>query len=196
MSQPTATLDDYTIRSTLITWIQKVFPLNNRIEYRLVGSASAVVRGAACPAKDIDILVRNHSDVDQFGAALSAFKCLQAPTWLPEARQYYANYLIDGVEVGFSTVDIDTDSDLIETYGPGPWKHFTVVICGYYRVPTADLELQLITQLLRERPDYYNPIIASLQRRGADLDLVSRGLIHIGLPQTRQDEILKQLQTA
>jgi hypothetical protein len=194
MSQQIATLDDYAIRTTLITLMQSTFPLSTRLDFRLVGPAAAVVRGANYTASDIDILMKSHADVDTLGAALSAFQCLQPPTWNAETKEYRARYLIDGVQVSLRTVDIESDSDTHETYGRGPWEHFTVVICGVFRVPAVAPELQLITELSNKRPDHYNAIIETLRRRGPELALVKRGMDNIGIPKSRQLKILKQLQ--
>jgi hypothetical protein len=86
-----------------------------------------------------------------------------------------------------------SDADTIETFGRGPWEHFSLIPCGGYRVPTVALELRLVTELYRERPDRYQPLLAFMQAHGCDLDLVQRGLAMIGLPQSRQDEILNRL---
>ena len=195
MSHPPATLTQERIRAVLIAVLQAAGQLAERGDYRLVGTAAAVLRGVDCPAADIDILVKTHADVDQFGAALAAFPCLDAPAWIAQSQQYYANYLVDGVEVGFSTVDIASDSDLIETFGPGPWQHYSLIACGPYRVPVVALELRLITELYRDRPDRYQPILSGLGQLGADLDLVGRGLAFIGLPPARQEEIMQLLRT-
>ena len=194
MSQQTAALDDYAIRMTLIKLMQSTFPLSTRLEFRLVGLAAAVVRGVNYTAPDIDFLMRTHADVDTLAAALSAFQCVQAPTWHPKLHEYRASFLVDGVQVNLKTVDIPSDDDTIDTYGPGPWQHYTMVLCGIFRVPTVAPELLLISELRARRPSRYNSIIEILRRRGAELDLVTRGMTNAGIPKTRQLRILKQLQ--
>jgi len=134
------------------------------------------LHGVQLPAYDIDILVKGRGDVEAFGIALKSFECLEPPTWLQEARQFYANYNVDGIEVGISTVEIETDSDIIETYGRGPWEHFSLIQCGTYVVPTVALELRLITELYRNRPDRYIPIIQHMQQNGYDIALLRRGM--------------------
>jgi hypothetical protein len=188
-------LDRSRLRGTLITVLEHTLPVYPDIQYRLVGTGAALLHGVQLPAGDVDITVKERADVDAFGAALSSFECLEPPTWLPEARQYYANYRVHGVEVGVSTVEVETDSDAIETYGPGLWEHHYVLLpCGPYSVPTVKLELRLITELYRDRPERYNPLIQHLKVHGCDLDLVRRGLAGGWLPQAVQEDVLSQLQ--
>jgi hypothetical protein len=164
-----------------------------------VGTGAALLHGVDLPVGDLDLLFLERAGVDAFAAAFGAspalFACLEAPAWLPDARQYYANYAAHGVEVGLSTVEVETESDAIETYGPGPWaKHYSLLPCGPYQVPTVDLELRLITEVWRDRPDRYTPLIATLRARGCDLDLVRRGLSGGRLPQERVERVLRQLE--
>jgi hypothetical protein len=159
-----------------------------------VGTGAAVQHGVDLPVGDIDLTFLERADVDAFGAALAPFECLEAPAWLPQARQYYANYLVKGVEVGLSTVEVDTEADYIETYGPGLWEaHYRALPCGPYQVPTVDLELRLITELHRDRPDRYTPLIHYLRQHGCDLDLVRRGLEGGQLAQETVERVLRQL---
>ena len=185
------------LQDTLIVVLDHVLPLYGRTAvrpYRLVGTGAALLHGVELPAGDVDLLVRERTDVDAFDAALAAFECLEPPAWLPEARQYYANYWVNGVEVGVSTVEVESDLDVIETYGPGPWERHTVLLpCGPYRVPTVKLELRLITELYRDRPERYGPLIRHLRAHGCDLDLVRRGLAHIRLSPAMQENVLDQL---
>jgi len=91
-------------------------------------------------------------------------------------RQYYAEFRINGVDVGISTVEIETDLDWIETYGSGPWVHYVLLPCGAYIVPTVRLELRLLTELYRDRPERYNPLIEFMKIDGCDATLLRRGI--------------------
>jgi hypothetical protein len=193
MSQPNPLLDQVRLRETLITVLDHAMPACARIEYRLVGTGAALLHGVQLPAGDIDILVKERRDVDAFGSALSPFKCLFPPTWLPEARQYYAKYEVNGVEVGISTVEVETHWDARETVGSGPWEHFSRIPCGQYAVPAVAIELRLATELFRKRSDRYTPIIQHMQVNGCDIDLVRRGMEAAGLPQTLREDVLNQL---
>jgi hypothetical protein len=194
MARSGPTIDRARLVETLTLVLDHVLPSCAGIDYRLVGTGAAMLHGVELPVGDLDIALVERSHVDAFGAALSPFECLQAPAWLPHARQYYGNYAVNGVEVGLSTVEVETDSDTIETYGPGLWEvHYSLLPCGPYQVPTVDLELRLITELYRDRPDRYTPLIAHLQEHGCDLDLVRRGLSGGWLPQERVENVLRQL---
>lgn len=168
-------------------------PACARVEYRLVGTAAALLHGVELPAGDVDILVKHRDDVDAFSAALSSFRCLSAPVWLPEARQYYGSYDVGGVKVEFSTVEVESDLDTSETVGCGPWEWYVAILCGPHRVPTVALELRLITELCRNRPDRYQPLIQFMQSHGCDLDFTRRGVVAAGLAQTMQDDVLNKL---
>jgi hypothetical protein len=186
-------LDQARLRETLTTLLDHATPACAQVEYRLVGTGAALLRGVQLPTGDVDILVRERRDVDALGAALAPFECLFAPAWLPEDRQYYANYDLDGVEVGISTVEVDTDSDAFETIGPGPWIHFSLLECGPYSVPTVALELRLATELYRARPDRYRPILRHLQTHACDTELLRRALISARVPQALQADVLSEL---
>ena len=183
MSHLTPTLDRARLVETL-TLVLDHGPPQGEVPYRLVGTGAALLHGVDLPVGDIDLLLVDRAGVDAFCAALAPFKCLEPATWLSEARQYYANYLVNGVEVGLSTVEIETESDAIETYGSGPWElHYSLLPCGPYQVPTVDLELRLITELYR----------AHLREHGCDLALVRHGLSGGWLPQDRVESVLRQL---
>lgn len=176
--------------------LDHAMPACAQVAYRLVGTGAALLHGVVLPTADIDILARDRAGVDAFGAALAAFRCLETPAWLAETRQYYGNYEVNGVEVGVSTVEVEVDSDTIETFGRGPWEYFTRLACGRYAVPTVALELRLITELFRNRPDRYHPIIQFMQTHGCDHAFIVRGIAAAGVPQIVQDEVFSQLKAA
>lgn len=90
-------------------------------------------------------------------------------------------------------MEIESASDLIETFGSGPWEHFVLVPCGNYHIPAVTLELRLITELYRDRPDRYNPLVEHLRAHDCDADLVRRGMQFIGLHQQTQMDLLQHL---
>ena len=116
--------------------------------------------------------MRGRSHVDAFAAALSSFPALTPPTLLAEGRQYYAACNVNGIAVEASTVEVATDSIYIETSGDGPWMYQALIAVGAYRVPTVALELRLATELMRNRPDRYEPMIAWMSQHGCDADLL------------------------
>ena len=193
METPRRPLDRACLEETLALVLDQAMPACAGIDYRLVGTAAALLQGVELPAADVDILVRERAAVDAFSGALAPFACLVAPAWLPDTCQYYASYLVNGVEVEFSTVEVETAADTVETFGRGPWEHFVRIPCGRYEVPAVALELRLLTELYRERPDRSGPILRHLQAHGCDLALVERGLGAIGLPQAAREEVLRDL---
>jgi len=196
MGDPAPSLGLVQLREALIAFLDRTMPACADIDYRLVGTGAALLHGVSLPVGDIDILVREREAVDAFGAALSPFKCLESPAWLAEAHQYYGNYEVHGVEVGISTVEVESDIDTVETFGRGPWEHYVLLPCDRYAVPTVALELRLITELWRNRPERYHPIIAHLRTYGCDYEFISRGFRAAGLNQIIQETVLRKLEGA
>ena len=163
-------------------------------EYRLVGTGAALAQGVQLPTGDIDILVTRRAEVDRFAAALSGFRCLEPPAWLPEARQYFTHFEVDEIDVGASTVEVPTDSDAIECIGRGPWQHYVDVDFGRHVVPAVALELRLVSELIRNRPERWTPLIEHLRSHGADLELVRRSMSERGVDPTLRQQVLDQLQ--
>jgi hypothetical protein len=155
-------------------------------DYRIVGTAAALLHGVPLPARDIDVLLKHRAGVDAFSAALSPWKCLSPPTYFEGSRQYFASHDIEGVAVEFSTVEWPNESDLGECTGPGPWIHYVPVTCGSRQVPVVCLELRLLTELARGRAERYVPIWNFMQMQGYDRDLVARGLQERGITGAEQ----------
>ncbi|TXK34864.1 hypothetical protein [Nonomuraea sp. C10] len=154
--------------------------------YRVVGTSAALLQGVPLPVGDIDLLVTRREDVNAFAAALSSFPCLYAASWLPEASQYFTDYDVNGVAVGMSTMEEQVDSDGMECAGHGPWRHYVLIRCGSHRVPVVRLELRLITELLRDRPDRYGPLLDHMGTHGFDPDLLQRAMTARRLPAERR----------
>ncbi|GAA3126634.1 hypothetical protein ACFFR3_23555 [Nonomuraea salmonea] len=161
---------------TILTALPTVPP------YRVGGTSAALLQGVHLPAGDIDVLVARRADVDTFAAALSPFPCPYPAAWLPETAQYFTRYEVNGVIVEISTVERETDSDGMECIGRGPWQHCVQVTCGAHRVPVVRLELRLATELARDRPDRYEPILGHLAAHGCDAALLRRALTANGVP--------------
>ena len=175
-----------TLERVLEAW-QPAFP------YRLVGTAAALLQGVELPARAIDILCRERAAVDQFAAALAPYPALQEPVWLAGDRQYFCNYDVEGVEVGASTVEIDTGHDTTETFGTGPWRHHVEVPLGDHRVPAVRLELRLATEMLRRRRDRADPLIAFLSAHDCDMRLADRALKNAGVAPRTRNGVLARL---
>ncbi|TYB54316.1 hypothetical protein FXF51_47630 [Nonomuraea sp. PA05] len=147
-----------------------------RPAYRVCGTSAALLQGVRLPAGDIDVLLADRKDLDAFAAALSAFPCLHPAQWLPGSAQYFTRFEVNGVVLELSTVERQTDSDALECVGSGPWRHHVPVVCGSHRVPVVRLELRLATELMRDRPDRYDPLLGHLATHGFDADLLRRAM--------------------
>ena len=187
-------LDRKLLEDTLVIVLDRVMPEAGDVEYRLLGTGAALLHGVDLPAGDIAILVKDRKAVDAFNDALACFKCLYPPTFLEDMRQYYVEFEINGVDVGISTVEIETDLDWIETYGPGPWVHYVLLPCGSHMVPTVKIELRLITELYRGRQERYDPLIEYMKTRVYDATLLNRGIK--GLKKDVQEKVLSRLNSS
>lgn len=186
-------LSQQKLRETLVTVLDHSMLACAQIEYRLVGTGAALLQGVSLPTGDIGILAKERESVDAFGSALASFKCRFSPAWLPEDRQYYADYEVNGVGVGVSTVEVETESDGLECVGRGPWEHYVLVSCGSYTIPAVALELRLVSELSRDRPDRYTPLIQHMRVNGCDVEFVRQGMEARGLPQALRKKVLGQL---
>lgn len=186
-------LDRSRLERTLVAVLDLALPACSCFDWRLVGTSAALLHGVPLPTADVDILVRERGAVDAFSAALSSFPCTAAPAWLEHSRQYYCAHDVNGASVEFSTVEVPSDLEYIETFGRGPWVHYALLPCGPYSVPTVALELRLITELRRQRPDRYRPILEFMAVHGCDLPLIGRAIAAAGVPQPLQEEVLRGL---
>ncbi|WP_046568454.1 hypothetical protein [Micromonospora sp. HK10] len=192
-ARPRPLRDQAELRKILSTVLGQIDPDATGLGYRLVGTSAALLQGVELPAGDIDILVSRRDDVDSIAAALSRFPCLRPPVWLPDARQYFAHHQVDGIGVEASTVERPADTDALECIGAGPWQHYVQVQCGKHRVPAVRLELRLVSELYRDRPDRYLPLIDHMRVHGAELQLVQKGMAERGVQPALQARVLDLL---
>ncbi|MFG3138099.1 hypothetical protein ACGFZA_18050 [Streptomyces sp. NPDC048211] len=173
--------------------LDRVDPDTRGLAYRLVGTGAALAQGVLLPAGDVDILVGGRADVDGFAAGLSGFPCPDAPAWLPEARQYFARFRVDGTDVEISTVEWPADTDTFECTGRGPWEHCVRVGLGSHVVPVVRLELRLVSELVRNRLDRIAPLIEHMRVHGADLPLVQRAMSEREVEPQLRARVVEQL---
>ena len=169
------TLTTGQLRDTLATVLDLV-EREGSFDYRLIGTAADLLRGVPLQAADVDFLVRTRAEIDTFGRALTAFRCLTPPTWLECGGQYYAEFEVDGVEVDASTVETPTESGFIEARGSGPWTHFHEIEVGERTIKAVAPELRLATELSRGRKDRANLIAHWLHDHGHDAALLANAL--------------------
>ena len=176
--------------------METVLDLVPDAEFRLVGTASCVLRGIEMAASDVDVLFRSRDAIDAWTASLAAVADVADwPIWIDEASQYFARLDVDGVTVELSTVEVEADTDAGECVGLGPWVHFDRVPCGRFTVPTVALELRLVTEVARQRADRWGPLVAYFRSHPCDLGLVERGLIAYSTPRERIAALVGSLAT-
>lgn len=181
------------MRELLSLVLDHIGPSTRGINYRLVGTAAALVQGVQLPVGDVDVLVARRDDVDAIATALTAFPCKAPPAWLSDSKQYFARFEIMGTEVEISTVEAPCDVDTVECMGTGPWEHCHQVVIGQHQVPVVALELRLITELDRNRPERYLPLIEHMRVHGADLQLMQRAMASRTIGPEMQQRVLAQL---
>ena len=81
----------------------------------------------------------------------------------------------------------------VEVLGSGPWEHQRMLSCGPYQIPTVALELRLATELMRDRPDRFELILAWMRENGCDQSLLRRALAARSIPAERQADMLTQV---
>jgi hypothetical protein len=181
------------LQQVLSLVLDRLDPVAPDFEYRLVGTGAALAQGVQLPAGDIDILAARRSEVDRFAAALSGFRCLEPPAWHPDDRQYFTRFQVSEIDVEASTVEVPTDTDTFECIGRGPWEHYVDLDFGKHTVPAVVLELRLVSELVRNRPDRYLPLIEHIRSHSADLQLTHRAMSDRGVDPQLQQRILDQL---
>lgn len=184
------------VTSALETALTALRAVGAAPDYRVGGTSAALLQGVQLPVGDVDLLMARREDVDTVAAALSSFPCLYATSWLPQSSQYFARYEVNQVHLEISTVEQETDSDGMECIGRGPWEHYVLVTCGSHRVPVVRLELRLATELLRDRPDRYHPLLDHLAAQGFDPDLLDRAMTARGLSAEQRHLVNNRLGTA
>ncbi|MFB7312029.1 hypothetical protein [Streptomyces sp. NPDC056192] len=182
------------LQNVLSLLLDQIEPDALGLDYRLVGTGAALAQGVQLPVNDVDILMLRRGDVDRAAAALSEFPCRDSPVWLPDAGQYFARFEVAGIEVEISTVERSADTDTLECLGRGPWEHFVRVAMGRHLVPAVGLELRLVTELVRDRLDRYEPLMEHMRLHGADLPLLRKAMGERAVDPAWQEHILDQLQ--
>jgi hypothetical protein len=149
-------------------------------DLRVVGTASSLLRGIDLPVGDVDIAGRHRDVVDALAGEAVRAKgaCLSAPAWHADWNQYFAEYVVAGVRVGFSTVEtpVTEETPVHECVGAGPWEHYDVVVVEGHRVPVVASELRLVSEVIRDRPDRWRPLGMCLADNGYDAELLERAL--------------------
>lgn len=169
-------LTEALLRSTLGEVVGLVAADEGPFHYCLIGTAAAALRGVPLVPGDIDLLVRERAHVETFARALGGHPCVQPPTWLPDARQYFAAFSIGGARIEASTVEWPTEVGFLEAIGSGPWTYFTQISIGAARIPTIAIELRLATELRRRRSDRIGAIAGWMRSNPYDPELLEKAM--------------------
>jgi hypothetical protein len=173
--------------------LDRIAPFIDAQDYRLCGTIAALLQGVFLPTRDINFLVRTRAHVEIFSEALEDYPCPAPPTLQADGVRYSATHIIRGIDISIGWLSSETESDGIETFGRGPWEHYVSITCGQHTVPAVALELRLVTELFRERPDRYKPLLKHLKKHGCDVPILRRGMDARELPETQQREVLQLL---
>jgi hypothetical protein len=162
-------------------------------DYRLVGTAAALIQNVEIQTGDIDILFKQREGIDAIHPLLG--KCLKQPEFLGEEEdgQYLAIYEFKNVILELSTVEYVTDNETMECFGQGPWKNYKNVRVESYSIPVVLLELRLLSELSRGRENRIRSLMEYLQVKGCNLDLIQKGMEERNLDPEIRRKIIKQL---
>ncbi|MEK5436124.1 hypothetical protein BSK65_12815 [Paenibacillus odorifer] len=181
--------------------------VNSKLEWILVGSVGSVLQGCEMTPGDVDIYTKNKEGIAQFAELLKEYslldKCefphgenwlssLEEPTYTQTFSSGFSwtkgSWIIDGFKVEVvhisNSVGIpdSMDGDGIWEGGQFIWNHFRNVTIGRYTIPTVPLEIQLESNLRRQRSDRTQAIITALQKYGYDHELIEKALSKKHLP--------------
>lgn len=173
--------------------LDQVDPDTLGLAYRLVGTGAALAQGVPLPVGDVDIPVGRRGDVDRFAAGLSGFPCLDAPSGFPTRDSTSRGSGSTGPMWRSVRSSGKPDTDTFECTGRGPWEHCVRVGFGRHVVPVVRLELRLVSELVRNRPDRIAPLIEHMRVHGADLPLLQRAMSERGVEPKLQARVMEQL---
>jgi hypothetical protein len=181
--------------------------VNSKLEWILVGSVGSVLQGCEMTPGDVDIYTKNKEGIAQFAELLKEYSLLDkcefpyGENWLssleePAYTQTFSSgfswtkgsWIIDGFKVevvhisNSAGIPDSMDGDGIWEGGRFIWNHCKNVTIGRYTIPTVPLEIQLESNLRRQRSDRTQAIITALQKYGYDQELIEKALSKKHLP--------------
>ncbi len=175
-------------------------PLSHaKVGWAVIGSGASTLQGCRLPPADIDILFAEPEGVHQFAQFMSVFAVPRRPRegelWLSSREQpvafeppdpqkevwnfgrwMIADCKIEAAHIARPAGDPSMAQDWICEPGPRIWPHIRHVPFGRYQVPVVPLEIRLGTELLRERKERVDEIVAVLQGQGHDRELLRQAL--------------------
>jgi hypothetical protein len=156
---------------------------------------------------DVDIYTKNKEGIAQFAELLKEYSLIEkcelphGENWLssleePAYTQTFSSgfswtkgsWIINGFKVevvhisNSAGIPDSMDGDGIWEGGRFIWNHCKNVTIGRYTIPTVPLEIQLESNLRRQRSDRTQAIITALQKYGYDQELIEKALSKKHLP--------------
>jgi hypothetical protein len=181
--------------------------VNSKLEWILVGSVGSVLQGCEMTPGDVDIYTENKEGIAQFAVLLKEYSLIDkcelphGENWLssleePAYTQTFSSgfswtkgsWIINGFKVevvhisNSAGIPDSMDGDGIWEGGRFIWNHCKNVTIGRYTIPTVPLEIQLESNLRRQRSDRTQAIITALQKYGYDQELIEKALSKKHLP--------------
>jgi len=162
--------------------------LNNaHIDWMLLGSAAAALRGVAIVPGDIDIAVLAADDIIRAATVLPTpseppdpnlwFSTLAQPAlqWGDaDERWHFGRWMINDVKVELAYIDAPHVAELmVETRSPLVWQERQTLTCCGQPIPTVPIEVQLATMMARRQDAR---IDATIARTPIDQRLLRRAI--------------------
>ncbi|URN93751.1 MAG: hypothetical protein NAG76_18255 [Candidatus Pristimantibacillus lignocellulolyticus] len=188
--------------SALETFCELYHHSSVNCDWIIVGSVSSVLQGAKMIPNDIDIYVRNKEDVSKLAFLLSPYSIITKSElsyydseWLSSIEEPYytqtfpsgfswtkGKWMINGFNVEVVHISDSAgiaDSDKGEGIWEGGkyiWSLAKQVEFGDYSIPIIPLEIQLESNLRRDRPDRVESIINAMKTNGYSKELLTKAL--------------------
>ena len=187
---------------TALTKICKMYSKSDvEIEWILVGSVASVLQGCEMTPGDIDIYVKNQEGVEQFALLLEQyslctkseaadrnnwFSSVEEPTYTETFPSGFTwtkgRWMIEEMEVEVVNISQSAgipdslDGDGIWEGGKYIWAFSKNLDFGSLTVPVVPLEIQLESNLRRNREERIDAIIKKLKTNGYNEAFISKAL--------------------
>ncbi|MFD1176661.1 hypothetical protein ACFQ3W_10155 [Paenibacillus puldeungensis] len=175
---------------------------NNKVDWILVGSVASLLQGAEMDPNDIDIYTKDQDDVLRLSTILAKHSKenpsdlpMHDPKWMSSiAEPFFTqsfpsgftwtkgkweidSFQLEVVQISNSAGIPDSISgDGIWEGGKYIWEYFKEVEFANYRIPVVPLEIQLESNLRRNREDRAKSIISAMKKHGFDRELLEKSL--------------------
>lgn len=188
-------------KAALITVCEIYFQSDKKIDWILVGSVGSVLQGCDMKPGDVDIYVKHRDGVSRFAELLDQFSLpsksenRHVNDWLSSKEEPVFNQTFPSgfswtkgrweindfnVEVVYiadsAGIPDSLTGDGIWEGGQYIWDYMKHVRMGDYIISTVPLEIQLESNLRRERHERIDAILNTLLKNGYDEALINKAL--------------------